>query len=221
MLWSLSPYWPPVAALLGAVLGSFCNVVIYRLPRGESIAWPASRCPDCSYPIPPHQNVPIVSYLFLRGRCASCQQPISPRYPLVEGITAVGCGLAALLFPLHQTLLSLYFLALVPLLVATIGMLLDRHGPDARLTLPMLLGACAAVATGDPQGLLPGPLTAAVFGVLAGAGLAVITRARPPLAAIGAGGTIGLLLAPWSLPLLALAAWHYRLRPAPRQPPSK
>src|SRR5439155_11241036 len=76
------------AAVLGGVIGSFLNVVVWRLPRGESLARPRSRCPRCATPIRPHHNVPVLSWLALRGRCASCQTPIPVRYPLVEALTA-------------------------------------------------------------------------------------------------------------------------------------
>lgn len=79
------------AAPFGLIWGSFLNVVIHRLPRGENVAWPASRCPACGAPIRAWDNVPVVSYLLLRGRARCCKAPISPRYPLVE---ALGLGLA-------------------------------------------------------------------------------------------------------------------------------
>lgn len=72
------------AFVLGLVLGSFLNVVIARLPRGESVVRPASRCPRCKAPIRPWDNIPVLSYLLLRGRCRSCKRRISWRYPLVE-----------------------------------------------------------------------------------------------------------------------------------------
>jgi prepilin signal peptidase PulO-like enzyme (type II secretory pathway) len=74
------------AVALGLVLGSFLNVVIYRLPRGDSIAFPGSHCPQCGQPIKPRDNVPVLSYLLLGGRARCCKAPISPRYPLVEAI---------------------------------------------------------------------------------------------------------------------------------------
>jgi len=75
--------------LFGLILGSFLNVVIYRLPRDQSIVRPASRCPACESPVRWYHNLPLVSYLVLRGKCASCSVRISARYPLVEFITAV------------------------------------------------------------------------------------------------------------------------------------
>lgn len=78
-----------VAAVLGAVIGSFLNVVIHRIPLEQSIVFPNSSCPKCQAPIRPYDNIPILSYLILRGRCRSCGVRISPRYPAVEALTAV------------------------------------------------------------------------------------------------------------------------------------
>ena len=77
------------AGVLGGLIGSFLNVVIWRLPRGESIVSPGSRCPSCERPIAPYDNLPVVSWLLLRGRCRHCAAPISARYPLVELVTAL------------------------------------------------------------------------------------------------------------------------------------
>ncbi len=78
-----------LAAVVGALVGSFMNVVIWRLPRGESVATPGSHCPHCGAPVRAYDNVPVLSWLLLRGRCRNCGEPISPRYPLVELLTAV------------------------------------------------------------------------------------------------------------------------------------
>ena len=82
-------YAAALAGLFGLLLGSFLNVVAYRLPRGESLAFPGSHCPSCETPIKPYDNVPVLSWLLLRGRCRSCRSAISGRYPLVEAATAV------------------------------------------------------------------------------------------------------------------------------------
>ena len=74
--------------LLGLVFGSFLNVVIYRVPRGESIVVPRSRCPACGATLASFDNIPVVSYLVLQGRCRSCRAPISAQYPIVEILTA-------------------------------------------------------------------------------------------------------------------------------------
>ena len=73
---------------MGAVLGSFANVCIHRVPRGRSIVRPPSACPRCGRRIRPTENIPVVSYLLLGGRCAGCRRPISWRYPAVETLMA-------------------------------------------------------------------------------------------------------------------------------------
>jgi len=77
------------AGLYGAVIGSFLNVVAHRLPREESLVRPPSRCPECGAPVKPYDNIPVVSWLALRGRCRNCGTRISARYPLVELATAL------------------------------------------------------------------------------------------------------------------------------------
>ncbi|HEV2998741.1 MAG TPA: prepilin peptidase [Solirubrobacteraceae bacterium] len=79
------------AGVLGAIMGSFLNVVVHRLPRHESLISPASHCPTCETPIRPYDNVPILSWLLLRGRCRGCGARISARYPLLEAGTALLC----------------------------------------------------------------------------------------------------------------------------------
>ena len=78
-----------IVFLLGAAIGSFLNVVIYRLPEGKSIVTPASHCPHCHTPIRWYHNIPILSWIFLRGECAYCGAPIAAQYPLIEFITAL------------------------------------------------------------------------------------------------------------------------------------
>jgi leader peptidase (prepilin peptidase)/N-methyltransferase len=78
-----------IAVVSGLILGSFFNVCIWRIPRGESIAFPASHCPSCSRPIRPWENIPVISYLLLGGKCRGCKVRISWRYPMVELLTCV------------------------------------------------------------------------------------------------------------------------------------
>ncbi len=105
--------------VLGAIIGSFLNVVIHRVPREESIAFPASHCPSCDAAIRPYDNIPVVSWAVLRGRCRACRAPISARYPAVELLTGV---LFALTYVLHSGLtLSLPFdLAFVAAIIALV-----------------------------------------------------------------------------------------------------
>jgi leader peptidase (prepilin peptidase)/N-methyltransferase len=95
--------WDPVATsavvLLGLCLGSFLNVVIYRLPRDQSLLRPGSRCPSCGRPIRAYHNIPVLGWLWLRGRCASCRAAIPPRYPIVELLGGGLTLLAAYGFP--------------------------------------------------------------------------------------------------------------------------
>ena len=83
------------AAFLGLLIGSFLNVVVYRIPAGLEVVRPPSACPRCGHRIRPDDNMPVISWLLLRGRCRDCGEPISVRYPLVEAGTAVLFGLAA------------------------------------------------------------------------------------------------------------------------------
>src|SRR5580658_1319816 len=75
--------------LLGLLIGSFLNVCIVRIPAGKSIVLPSSACPKCGAPIRPYDNIPVVSYLLLRGKCRRCKSPISPMYPAVELLTGI------------------------------------------------------------------------------------------------------------------------------------
>src|SRR5690349_19220286 len=81
--------WAVVAGLFGLAVGSFLNVVIYRVPAGESIVSPPSKCPHCGAAIRNRHNVPVLGWVLLRGRCYDCHEPISARYPLVEALTGV------------------------------------------------------------------------------------------------------------------------------------
>jgi leader peptidase (prepilin peptidase)/N-methyltransferase len=127
------------AAVLGAVFGSFLNVVAYRLPRGESLSRPRSRCPGCQAPIRPYDNVPVLSWLLLRGRCRSCGIRISARYPLVEAGTALLCALVVIAKGADED--ALLGLALVLLLVPVTLIDLDHRIIPNKL---MLVGAVVA-----------------------------------------------------------------------------
>jgi leader peptidase (prepilin peptidase)/N-methyltransferase len=137
-------------ALLGAVLGSFLNVVIHRLPLGESLASPGSRCPSCGTPIAPYDNIPVLSWLLLRGRCRHCGAAISPRYPAVELLTAATFAAVVAVRGFDDDLLL--ELPFVACLVALAGIDLDHKLLPNKIVYPMAvygLVATAIVDTGD------------------------------------------------------------------------
>lgn len=99
---------------IGATVGSFLNVLTYRLPRGMNIAFPASHCPNCQSPIRPWHNIPVFGWLILRGRCYDCHEPISIRYPIVEAITGgIWLILSLAVFRWSQNSFSIWFFASV------------------------------------------------------------------------------------------------------------
>lgn len=134
------PWWLGGCAFaFGLVVGSFLNVVIHRLPLGESIVFPASHCPGCDAHIAPYDNVPVFSYLVLRGACRSCGRSISPRYPAVELLTGVIFALVALRFGFTPaTLLFTVFAA--GLIVAGVVDLDHQIIPDEVSLGGLLLG---------------------------------------------------------------------------------
>ena len=153
-----------VVGLFGLVAGSFLNVVIHRLPRGESVAFPGSHCPACGAPIRPYDNVPVLSWLFLRGRCRVCRAPISVRYPVVELTNA---------------------LLWVAVFLRTPGWADFASGA-------FLCSACLALLAIDAEfRILPDRIT--LTGIVVGLALSFFSRVRSPVssfagAAIGAGG---------------------------------
>ena len=153
-----------VAALFGLAIGSFLNVVIWRVPRGESVVNPPSACPACGAAIRPRDNVPVVGWLLLRGRCRDCKSPISARYPLVELGTGVAFAIVAARFGWHAELPAYLYLAAVSIALAGIDVDVKRL-PDA-LTLPSYAvgGVLLGVASVDePSALLRAALGAAAM----------------------------------------------------------
>jgi leader peptidase (prepilin peptidase)/N-methyltransferase len=140
-----------VAGVLGLLVGSFLNVVIWRVPRGESVVRPPSACPACGAAVRPRDNVPVVSWLLLRGRCRDCGAAVSRRYPLVELSCAALFVVMALRFGADPVLPAYAYLAAVGLALALIDLDCKRL-PDA-LTLPsypvvaVLLGLAALLGS--------------------------------------------------------------------------
>ncbi len=184
------------AGVMGAIFGSFLNVVAYRLPRHESLVSPASRCPGCGTPVKPYDNVPILSWLLLRGHCRSCSESISPRYPLVEALTAalcVGAVLAhdsvapialsvalilivvpAALIDLEHRIIPNRITALGVVLALVLGTALDSAGEPGRLIAGAAAGGFLLLAAlAYPGGMGMGDVKlAAVMGLFLGSAVA-------------------------------------------------
>jgi len=146
------------AAVLGAVAGSFLNVVVYRLPRGESLLKPGSHCTSCATPIKPYDNVPVLGWIWLRGHCRACRAAISPRYPLVEAVTAALCVAVVLQ---HSSLAAaLLGITLVLALVPVTLIDLERHIIPNRITAPAAIAAIVLGSaldwSGEPERLIAG-----------------------------------------------------------------
>ena len=141
-----------VCGVLGLAVGSFLNVVIYRVPRKESIVKPRSRCPGCGTTLASKDNIPVVSWLLLRGRCRTCGEPISARYPLVELLTAALFVVTAVRLGVDAALPA--FLVVVAGLVAISAVDLERFIVPNRILYPTLFVAAplllaAAAIDGD------------------------------------------------------------------------
>jgi leader peptidase (prepilin peptidase)/N-methyltransferase len=136
------PFWEWTAAALGLIVGSFANVCIHRIPRDEPIGSPPSRCPGCRTPIRPWDNVPVVSYVILRGRCRTCGTRISARYPLVELANAAAYWGVAILY--GPTLAAAIAMPLVTALLVLSLIDLDHQILPDVITLPGIVAGLAA-----------------------------------------------------------------------------
>src|SRR4051794_36713503 len=123
-----------IVALFGLAVGSFLNVVIHRVPRGESLIRPGSHCPQCGAAVRKRHNIPVLGWLLLRGRCADCRTPISARYPLVEAGTAALFVAVAARFGWSWQLPAYLYLAAVAVALAFIDLDVKRL-PDT-IVLP-------------------------------------------------------------------------------------
>jgi len=152
-----------LAGLLGLCIGSFLNVVIYRLPRGQSLVTPPSRCRNCGYLLRWFDNVPVLSWLFLRARCRNCGTPVSWQYPVVELITGALFLLVVWLTPIGPLVFSR--LLLVCILIALFGIDLEHQILPNSITLP-------GIAIGVLFSLIAPPgITDSLIGVLLGGGI--------------------------------------------------
>jgi len=158
-----------LAALLGLAVGSFLNVVVWRIPQGASVVSPPSACPVCAHPIRARDNIPVLSWLLLRARCRDCGTPISARYPLVEAATALafaGVTVSVLQSAALLLLPALLYLAAISIALALID--LDTHTLPNIIVLPaypvgVLLLVVATIASGEWGDLLRASIGAAAL----------------------------------------------------------
>ena len=179
----------PFVIILGAIIGSFLNVVIHRLPREQSITLPSSACPSCGVAIRAYDNVPILSFLILAGRCRSCRAPISIRYPIVEALTALLFLLvtlrdgASFALPFDAALIALVFIdgenMILPNAITYPGIVFALA---ARIAIPYLVGA---PHFDDIPSLMQGPL--------AGQPLWLVSVAGALIGALAGGGSLWLM----------------------------
>jgi leader peptidase (prepilin peptidase)/N-methyltransferase len=183
---------------VGAIVGSFLNVVIYRLPLGISIVYPPSRCPKCEKLIRWYDNVPIFGWILLRGRCRQCHNPISARYPIVEAITATMFALLAVVeMDRLDTMYPFHLLLLCTLLCA--GLIeYDGNRPPWRLFLPALaVGIVAPLIWPVSRPLLKGVvdrLVGLIVGALLGSVAWRALRGRKPIGLVLGLICVGLFL---------------------------
>jgi leader peptidase (prepilin peptidase)/N-methyltransferase len=222
----IQPFFLVTLTLFGLLFGSLANVVIWRVPRGESIVSPGSHCPSCGRPIAWYDNVPVLSWLLLRARCRACGEAISGRYPLVETISGVLWLAAGLRFGISvetAVCAALFYLLLVLSFID-----LDTYRlPNVLVAIVAAVGAVAAVAAQvmggswaplvglTADGLLAQPVPVALAGCAIGAGLTALiagvygaVRGRTGL---GMGdvkllGAMGLFTGPYVLMTLGIAS---------------
>lgn len=167
----MTALWPFVvlAAVLGLAVGSFLNVVIHRVPRQESVVSPPSHCPNCDTPIKGRHNVPVLSWLALGGKCASCRVPISARYPLVEAATGLLFAVIVLRFGLTAQVPAYLYFAAIAVSLAMIEFDI-RRVPDSIVVPSFVVGLAllvpAAVVASDWYPVLRALGGAAVLGLL-------------------------------------------------------
>lgn len=184
--------------IFGSLVGSFLNVVIYRIPLKRSIVSPPSACPECGMRIKRYDNIPVLSWVLLRGRCRSCKAPISMRYPIVELSTGVFFGVVAWKFHGNALFLLIAFLYLAAVSIALALIDLETHTLPNRIVLPSyLVGALLLGATGLFHGNYAG-IYRGLFGMTALAlfyfGMALIYPGGMGMGDVKFAGVLGLFL---------------------------
>ena len=137
-----------LAMVGGLTIGSFLNVVVYRLPRGESLSVPGSHCPRCGNPVRAYDNVPVLSWVMLRGRCRQCHEPISARYPMVE-LTSAALAVAVVTRK-HTWAERVLGLVLVAILIPVALIDFDERIIPNKITVPAAVLAIVARTPDEP-----------------------------------------------------------------------
>ncbi|MFQ6613894.1 MAG: prepilin peptidase [Fidelibacterota bacterium] len=200
---SIALFW---AVILGLIVGSFLNVVIARGPRGESIISPPSHCPRCEAPIRWWQNIPILSFILLRGRCHSCGKSISWRYPLIEGLTGVLFGYSVFLFgiSLHTVVAVTLIGFLLPIAFIDYDAFLIYNALSySGIVTGLLLAAVPLKVPFFLSALVGGAVGAGSLLVIRGLGNILFRKESMGLGDIKLAGLIGVFLG-WKLTLLSL-----------------
>jgi len=207
-----------LAGLLGLAVGSFLNVVVWRIPQGASVVSPPSACPVCAHPIRARDNIPVLSWLLLRARCRDCGTAISARYPIVEAATALAfAGVAVSVLqsaalpelPALLLLPALLYLAAITIALALID--LDTHTLPNRIVLPaypigVLLLVVATIASGDWGDLLRASIgSAALFAFYLV--LVLVYPGGMGLGDVKLAGVLGLFLGYLGWPALIIGAF--------------
>ena len=195
---------PAIAAtgLIGALIGSFLNVVAHRLPNGESLVRPRSHCTGCGAPVRPHDNIPLFSWLLLRGRCRDCRAPISARYPLVELLTAAAFAAVVAVNGFDDDLLL--ELPFVAALIALAAIDYDHRLLPNKLVYPLAVWGLIATLLVDRADLVEN----VVAGASAFTFLLLAALAYPRGMGMGdvkLAGTMGLFLGLSIIPALLIA----------------
>jgi leader peptidase (prepilin peptidase)/N-methyltransferase len=191
-----------ITGVFGAIMGSFLNVVSFRLPRHESIVRPASHCQSCGARVRPYDNIPVLSWLLLRGHCRSCAAPISPRYPLGEALTAALCVAVVLARSSASGIALGIALVLIVVPAATIDFT-DLIIPNVLMAIGAVLALVIGTAldpAGEPERL--------IAGVAAAAALLAVVLAYPRGMGMGdvkLAGVMGLFLGIAVIPAILIA----------------
>ncbi len=166
-----------IVFIFGSLVGSFLNVCIHRMPKGESVVWPRSHCPRCQKRIPGYDNIPFISFILLKGKCRFCHEKISLRYPLVEFLTALSMVAIFNRFGLTYDFF-LYAVMLWGLIIATFVDIPHRIIPDEVSVGGMIVGFIMVSITGlslSPLKFTFSAMIKSALGIVAGGGIIYLT----------------------------------------------